>query len=76
MNESLALMTRKNTHGMLHHRSSKLCLPRQELIQEQCGWRNAGGPEKFVMIIHFLIIFSPSCRRLPARTRRQVIIRK
>lgn len=57
MNEPLMLMTQKVTLGMLHHLSSKFCLPRQELIQEQCRWRNAGGPEKFVTIIIFFYYY-------------------
>lgn len=68
MNESLTLVTLKATLGMLHHRSSKICLPRQELIQEQCGWRNAGGPEKFVIIIiffHYYLLTLPVGGFLP-----------
>lgn len=61
MSESLTLMTQEATfrNAASTISSSKFCLPRQELIQEQCGWRNAGGPEKFgIIIIFFLIIFT------------------
>lgn len=80
MNESLTLMTQKATfrNAASTISSSKFCLPRQELIQEQCGWRNAGGPEKFgiIIIFYYFLPFLQAERRLPARARKQAITRK